>query len=140
MRWQKGWLSKEQLKWARKNCKESIPDKIMVSEKYEVFITECPPEPGWPCPMIHLSIKRHDRQPIHDWRDLQEIKTDLVGARNEGVELYPAEDRVIDAANQFHLWVMKDPEIRFPFGFHEGRHVGTCEAAEAMGARQRRPK
>ncbi|MDE2096115.1 MAG: hypothetical protein KGL39_02645 [Patescibacteria group bacterium] len=29
--------------------------------------------------MTHLSIKRVDKQPIHDWRDLQEIKNRLVG-------------------------------------------------------------
>ncbi len=31
-----------------------------------------PTEPGWPA-MIHLSIKRNDRNPIHDWRELQQF-------------------------------------------------------------------
>lgn len=77
---------------------------------------------GWP-PMIHLSIKRIDRMPVHDWAHLQLIKNELVGERNEAIELYPAEDRVVNMANQYHLWVMADPEVRFPIGFHEGRRV-----------------
>lgn len=67
--------------------------------------------------MIHLSIKRLDRQPVHDWRDLQKIKNEIVGSECEGVELYPAESRRVDTANQYHLWVFSSPSIKFPFGF-----------------------
>jgi hypothetical protein len=77
-----------------------------------------PPRSGWP-PMVHLSIKRLDRQPIHDWRDLQEIKNRLVGPECEAVELYPAESCVVDSANQFHLWCLGNAGQRFPFGFQE---------------------
>lgn len=72
---------------------------------------------------VHLSIKRIDRQPIHDWRDLQAIKNQIVGPECEAVELYPAESRLVDTANQFHLWCCPDPSFRFPFGFNEGRIV-----------------
>jgi hypothetical protein len=74
-------------------------------------------------PLIHLSIKRRDRKPIHDWRDLQEIKNLLVGRENEGVELFPAESRRVDTSNQYHMFVLKDPAVRFPFGFNAGRVV-----------------
>lgn len=67
--------------------------------------------------IVHLSIKRIDRQPIHDWRDLQEIKNQLLGEETEAVELYPAESRRVDAANQYHLWAITKPCFRFPFGF-----------------------
>ena len=67
--------------------------------------------------VIHMSIKRCDRQTIHDWRHLQEIKNLLIGPNHEAIELYPAEDRRVDAANQYHLWVWKDPNFRFPIGF-----------------------
>lgn len=67
--------------------------------------------------IIHLSIKRNDRNPIHDWRDLQEIKNMLVGPENEAIELYPAESRRVDSANQYHLFVWKDPNYRIPIGF-----------------------
>ena len=70
--------------------------------------------------MFWLSIKRNDRLPIHDWRDLQEIKNMIIGPEYEAVELYPAEDRVVDEANQFHLFVMGDPLFRWDFGYSEG--------------------
>lgn len=78
---------------------------------------------GWPS-MIHLSIKRHDKAAIHDWRDLQRIKNELVGPEHEAVELYPAESRLVDSCNQYHLFVMATPEARFPFGFEE-RYVSN---------------
>jgi hypothetical protein len=66
-----------------------------------------------------LSIKRLDRRPIHDWRDLQRIKNEIIGAECEGVELYPAESRKVDTSNQFHMYVVIDPTWRWPFGFRE---------------------
>lgn len=73
--------------------------------------------------VLHLSIKRLDRAPIRDWRHLQRIKNEIVGPECEGVELYPADSRLVDEANQYHLWVVAEPGWRFPFGFHE-RLVG----------------
>lgn len=73
--------------------------------------------------MIYLSIKRLDQKPIRSWRDLQRIKTELVGAECEGVELFPAESRVTDTANQYHLWVLTDPDARIPLGFATRRNV-----------------
>jgi len=80
--------------------------------------------------VVHLSIKRIDREPIHDWRDLQEIKNQLLGQDCEAVELYPAEDRRVDAANQFHLWGSSDPTFRFPFGF-QTRAVDDASVANS---------
>jgi len=68
--------------------------------------------------VTHLSIKRLDKKAQMDWRHLQYIKNELVGEENEGCELFPAESRLVDGANQFHLWVFEDQSIRFPFGFN----------------------
>lgn len=68
-------------------------------------------------PMVHLSIKRNDKDPIHDWRDLWRIKSELCGEEVEAVELYPADDRLVDTSNQYHLWCF--PGFRFPFGFND---------------------
>lgn len=72
-----------------------------------------------PSPFIHLSIKRLDKEPIHDWRCLQQIKNMIVGPEHEGIELYPAESRLVDTANQYHLFVLKRRGERFPVGFQE---------------------
>jgi hypothetical protein len=68
--------------------------------------------------LIHLSIKRNDREPVIDWRDKQAIKNQLCGEESEGLELYPAESRVVDTSNQYHLWVFKGGKI--PVGFPKG--------------------
>lgn len=109
--------------------------RVYLNSLYQVNVQPAPVGPGWP-PMLWLSIKRRDRRPIHDWRHLQRIKNALVGDEHEAVELYPAESRMVDEANQFHLWVLVDPLARFPFG-HTQRLIGTPEQAAAVGATQR---
>lgn len=84
-----------------------------LNDKYQVAISVGEKEP-----LFHLSIKRLDRESIHDWRDLQEIKNQLIGPDNEAVELYPAEARRVDSSNQYHLYVLSNPKLRFPFGFN----------------------
>lgn len=102
------------------------------NDKYVVIRQDIETPPGWP-DMVWLSIRRQDRAPIHDWRDLQAIKSQLVGPECEGVELFPAESRVVDTANQYHLWVIKDPTQTFPFGFAHGLRADDA----AGGAVQR---
>jgi hypothetical protein len=67
-------------------------------------------------PFIHLNIRRHDWAACNDWRDFQQIKNELVGAENEAVELFPAESRLVDTSNTYHLWVHADSSFRFPLG------------------------
>ncbi len=111
--------------------------RVYVSDSgYTVFISDTIPfVSGWP-EMVHLSIKNRERSALLDWRDLQEIKNDLVGEENEAVQLFPAESRLVDEANQFHLWCLKDPEERFPFGYTQRLVLGR-KTAEKCGAEQR---
>lgn len=81
---------------------------------------------------FHLSIKRIDRQPCKDWRDFQRIKNELIGPEFEAVELYPAESRLVDGANQYHLWGLLDPKFRFPFGFNDGRQVSDLSIGKSV--------
>lgn len=95
---------------------ENEGSSIVVNSRYQVMMR----------PMgdvMYLSIKRLDQQPIRAWRDLQRIKNELVGPECEGLELYPAESRLLDSANQYHLFVLRDPEMRIPFGHNNGRIV-----------------
>lgn len=85
-------------------------------------------------PVWYLSIRRNDRAPIHDWRELQKIKSALVGPENEGFELYPAESRVVDTANQYHLFVYADAAVRIPFGFTAGARTEA-----SVGRSRQRP-
>lgn len=91
---------------------------------------------GRPVHLVHLSIRRVDRKTIRDWRDLQRIKNQILGEDCEAVELFPAESRLVDNANQYHLWGFDDPDFRFPFGFEE-RVVSDSPSPES-GVVQRR--
>lgn len=104
--------------------------EVWVNSRYQVFVYR-PSFPGVPGHMVHLSIKRNDRMPIHDWRELQRIKNELCGTRCEAAELYPAEFRHTDMANQYHLWCLR-PDKGFPFGFNDGRLVSSDKETKDM--------
>jgi hypothetical protein len=93
--------------------------EVWVNDRYTVIVRRLRPRSACVPPMVHLSIRRDDRVPVRDWRDLQAIKNALVGPECEGVELFPAESRLVDTANQAHLWVVADPTFRFGFGYAE---------------------
>lgn len=86
---------------------------------------------------LHLSIKRNDRETVHDWRHLQRIKTEIAGPDAEGVELYPAESRVVDMANQYHLWVFTKAKLEFGFGTDGKAQKMTAEESAVLGSKQR---
>jgi hypothetical protein len=86
---------------------------------------------GW---VTHLSIRRDDRKPIRSWRDMMRIKDELAGEEVEGFELYPRRSRVVDGANQYHIWCLR-PGQDVPAGFPEGMLMDTGEAAR-VGAVQ----
>jgi hypothetical protein len=110
---------------------------VYMNDCYQVNVLRVPMPFGPACgDMAWLSIKRRDKAPIHDWRALQEIKNQIVGPEHEGFEVYPAESRLVDTANQYHLWIFLDPRVRLPVGFRE-REVMGADAAAAVGARQR---
>lgn len=71
---------------------------------------------------VWLNIRRVDGYPGREWRHFQQIKNELVGPECEAVELYPAESRLVDTSNKYHLWCCTDPTFRFPFGY-ENRDV-----------------
>jgi hypothetical protein len=66
--------------------------------------------------MVILAIRREDRKPIFDWRDVQWIKNQLLGPEIEAVQLFPAESRLVDTANQYYVFAYVDAGV-LPFGF-----------------------
>ncbi len=99
-----------------------------VNSRYDVWVRRLPPPMGeW------LSIRRLDGEPIHDWRELQRIKNELAGPETEAVELYPAESRLVDLSNRYHLWCLR-PGARFPFGM-----PARAVSEEAIAGDRQRP-
>lgn len=109
-----------------KMMKVSNTDELFKNSRYTVAIRHLPE--GW----THLSIKRNDRSPIRDWRELQRIKNELCGPEREGIELFPAESRLVDVANQFHLWVAP-LGTTFPIGFSDRM---VADGTGIVGAKQ----
>ena len=89
---------------------------------------------------MHINIRRVDGAAVFDWRHRQLIKNQLLGEECEAVELYPAESRLVDTSNKYHLFGFANPEMRFPFGIDNGngRDVMTEEVKSPAGLRQRR--
>jgi hypothetical protein len=86
--------------------------------------------------VVHLSFKTHDRQARHDWREMQRIKNELVGEETEAIELFPAESRVMDTSNQYHLYCF--PDFKIPLGVKE--RLIANEGGEGARQREFRPE
>lgn len=89
----------------------------------------------WAGQCAYISVRRNDREPVDSWRDLQEIKNQLCGPEREAVQLYPAESRLVDCANQYHLWVLPEG-VHFPMGFFSPRVVADNSITEGTRAKQ----
>jgi hypothetical protein len=120
---------------ADKLLKELAEAEIWKNGQYTVVVTRWT-EGELAGQVQELSIRRDDRKPARDWRDFQRIKTQLAGADVEAVELYPAESRLMDTANQYYLFCLPAGQT-FPFGFAGQRNVKTAAEAAAVGATQR---
>ena len=76
----------------------------------------------------YLSIKRRDKKQCRNWSDFQEIKNLLCpdGDKRYAVEIYPPESRLVNTANQYHIWVL-------PLGFDIGFGFPTRAVLETNG-------
>lgn len=101
--------------------------EVYLNSRYQVAVRRLDGTLG---PALVLSIKRRDRLPIHDWRDLERVKSEIAGPESEGVEIYPAESRVVDSSNQF--WMTVFTKFKFPFGFHDQRLVTEAGYEDAV--------
>jgi hypothetical protein len=113
--------------------------EYFINDLYQVCKRQVKTKDGTHVPMVQLNIRRRDGKPIfRDWRHFQWIKNELVGEECEAVELYPAESRLVDTSNKYHLWCFTDPNYRLPFGMTYGRDVIEEDKAKKPGHRQRR--
>lgn len=118
----------EKLFWIEHAIAKMTSLQIFENEIYSVQVRDNHP-------FIQLTIERRDLQPCRDWKHLQQIKNELIGPEHEAVELFPAESRLIDAGNQYHMWVHSDPTYRFSVGWKSPR----CVLNEPMTAPKAEP-
>lgn len=109
-----------------------VDGRVYINSRYVVTVSRIEARVEGAPDLIQLSIRRRDRSAVHDWRDMQRIKNEIVGAEAEAVELYPAESRLVDTANQYYLWVVVG--MTWPFGFNKRL---VSERGIDIGAKQR---
>jgi hypothetical protein len=92
-------------------CKVIGVDQVWMNSRYQVNVRY-----HWPLDangreiyneeqkVTALSIKRLDKEAVRDWREFQRIKNEILGPEVEGFELFPAESRLVDTANQYWIW------------------------------------
>lgn len=91
------------------------PHHLFINSIYQVSVWyEKDPVYG---DIAHLSFKTHDKQPRHDWREMQRIKNEMCGDECDAVQIFPAESKLVDTANQYHLFVFRT--YKLPLGFQE---------------------
>lgn len=105
--------------------------EVWANDQYEVIVRYI--EPRGKGGALHLSIKRYDREPARDWRHLQSIKNEIAGWEREAFELFPRESRLVDQANQTHLWVM-EAGVTLEIGFRDRDVKTEAESRAAMQA------
>jgi hypothetical protein len=100
------------------------PDAAWRNDLYSVFVREI----GHGA--LHLSFHRHDRAAVRDWRHFQAIKNEVAGLERTAIEVFPPESQLVDAANEYHLWVIP-PDYPMPF-LMPAHNVMTQEEGEAV--------
>jgi hypothetical protein len=109
-----------QLPWTpfvkAEDCPEIGDDLIVLNSRYQVNVRYLGERPVFG-KVVHLSIKRRDKKPLRSWRELQRIKNEICGEGCEAVEIFPAESRLVDSSNQYHVYVFES--YRLPFGFED---------------------
>lgn len=105
-------------KWERKDYLLKLHSNrdikhAFASAKHSVQISFLYKEPfGY---IAHLWVRRQDGKPT-TWKELQQIKNELIGEDKMGIEVFPKAETLVDQAPMYHVWVFD----RFDFGISEG--------------------
>lgn len=85
--------------------------KVYENGDYAVLIRTVKTDWG---PFIHAAMRNKENTDI-PWREMQRIKNELFGPERIGVEVFPKESELIDAANMYHIWILPE-NMALPFG------------------------
>ena len=99
---------------------------------------------------IEIGVHNHKRTTIMQWSHLQQIKNEIAGPDREAVMIFPSEDRLVDTANEYWLYVYPTGEfprwngvtdqdgnpIEEPLGMNDGRVVQHENENPIGGAKQ----
>jgi hypothetical protein len=77
---------------------------------------------------VEVGIHNYHRTTHVPWRHIQQIKNEVFGPDREAVQLFPAEDRLLDSANEYWIYVYPTSEAPMrkrgvKIGMDRGRSV-----------------
>jgi hypothetical protein len=81
----------------RRQMELANKEEVYVNDLYQVHV-------DYENDIPHLSIKNNQKTTDISWQHKQWIKNDILGEEFEACELFPAESRLVNTANQYHLW------------------------------------
>tara|TARA_X000001382_G_C3133071_1_gene167045 strand:- start:201 stop:698 length:498 start_codon:yes stop_codon:yes gene_type:complete len=102
---------------------ETLNEEVWANDLYECAVRRVS-DAQLKDDVIHLSIKNYDRNTEIPWQHKQWIKNEVLGEEYEGLELFPAESRMVNTANQYHIWCLPKG-VTIPIGWFEGRVVSN---------------
>ena len=135
------WFVREQRQRMRKQIKEKFPqitDKVLDSQesdetwgndRYTVSIHFLD---GKRDGFVEMGIHNHNRTPHVGWRHMQQIKNEVMGADREAVQIFPSEDRLVDTANEFWLYVYPTGKAPMRRGKKLGMNIGRNVVYDTM--------
>lgn len=82
-----------------------VPFRVVKNHLYSVQVFNRETEWGL---FYKAMIRRHDSEPIHNWKEIQKIKSEVFGPDYTALEVYPKESNKVDVANLYWIWVMAD--------------------------------
>jgi len=87
----------------------------------DVYRVEIKKHPYGRDDLAWMDVVRKDGSTFVPWLDLQGIKNEIFGTSHEGAMLFPSEKRLVDEANHYHVFVFRDKNKKFDFGFNYRR-------------------
>ena len=108
--WEKRATTPQQMKEYNRHERNFRPYGLL-NNRYSVQISDEATEWGL---VIHLWIRRHDGEMVRSWADMQRIKNEIIGEDRVAIEVFPAQQDLVDDANIAHLWVLPK-EFVLPF-------------------------
>lgn len=86
----------------------------------------------------HVTItKKLEESGDVPWSVKQEIKNELFGENRVAIEIFPAENRLVDVMDVYHLWILPK-KFKMPFGIHpkdtqcKAVHRGSLPVTQEM--------
>lgn len=67
--------------------------------------------------VIHCAFRNKNGTEI-SWKEKQWLKDSLFGEDRVAIEVFPPKDRLVDAANMYHIWIF-EKGFELPFEIHD---------------------